>query len=134
MVVQLPAPWQTCPVPRPGGESISPEVTVKLRMSCLLRHLCAEFSEYLTMLLPLPLLCHTPTPMGLEILPGFHLFSTPVLLMGALPRASWHAAVLACPLALGAGSAGRQLGKPLEKHDPMQMSKARSAFPPQFVA
>lgn len=82
VVAQIPAPWQTHPVPRPGGGSVSLGLTVKLRTSCLLCHLCADISEYLTMLLPPPLLCHTPTPTGLEILPGFHLFSTPVLLIG----------------------------------------------------
>lgn len=82
VVAQVPALWQTHPVPRPGGGSVSRGLTVKLRTSCLLCHLCADISEYLTMLLPPPLLCHTPTPTGLEILPGFHLFSTPILLIG----------------------------------------------------
>lgn len=86
------------------------------------------------MLLPPPLLRHTPTPTGLEILPGFHLSSTPVLLIGDTARGCRRAAVPACPLPFGAGSAGRQHGKPLEKHHPMQMSKARSAFPPGFAA
>lgn len=121
VVAQLPALWQTHPVPRPGGGSVSRGLTVKLRTSCLLCHLCADISEYLTMLLPPPLLCHTPTPTGLEILPGFHLFSTPN------PSHWGH-----CPGLFGMllSLPGRQHGKPLEKHDPMQMSKAWRAFPP----
>lgn len=95
VVAQLPAPWQTHPVPRPGGGSVSRGLTVKLRTSCLLCHLCADISEYLTMLLPPPLLCHTPTPTGLEILPGFHLFHPESFSLGALPRAFRHAALLA---------------------------------------
>lgn len=134
-MAQIPTLWQTRPVPRPGGGSISPEVTVKLRMSCLLCHLCAEFSEYLTVLLPPPLLCHTPTPTGLEILPGFHLFSTPVLLIGGTAQ-GFSACCCPCLSAVvhsGMDWLADSMGSLWKKHNPMQMSKARSAFPPRFV-
>lgn len=120
---------ETCPdladTPRAqawGKQHLS-QVTVKLRMSCLLCHLCAEFSEYLTM--PLPRRCFVTHqhPRGSKF--SLASISSPLLSFssGALPRASHNAALQA------SGEAGRQHGKPLEKHNLMQMSKARRAFP-----
>lgn len=109
-----------------GKQHLS-QITVKLRMSCLLCHLCAEFSEYLAMLLPRHCFVTHQHPRGSKF--SLASISSPLLSfsLGALPRASRNAALQA------SGEAGRQHGKPLEKHNLMQMSKARSAFLPGLV-
>lgn len=101
-----------------GKQPLS-QTTVKLRMSCLLCHLCAEFSEYLTMLLPRRCFVTHQHPRGSK----FSLASiSPPLLSSSLPRASGDAALQA------SGGAGRQHGKPLERHDPDADEQSTESF------
>lgn len=113
------------PCAQAWGKQHLSQITVKLRMSCLLCHLCAEFSEYLTMLLPRRCFVTHQHPRGSK-------FSLASISSPLLSFSSGH-----CP-----GLLRMLLSRPLERladsmgslwNNPMQMSKARSAFPPGFV-